>query len=58
MDPRLSPYSEVSKVLEVKQMIESMAADFTMEDQFIDDWFAASIHNWRFRGIDFDYSVI
>ena len=41
MDPRLSPYSEVSKVLEVKQMIESMAADFTMEEQFIDDWFAA-----------------
>ena len=41
VDPRLSPYSEVSKVREVKQMIESMAADFSMEDQLIDDWFAA-----------------
>ena len=43
VDPRISPYSEVSKVLEVKHMIESMAADFTMEDQLIDDclnfWF-------------------
>ena len=41
VDPRLSPYSEVSKVREVKHMIESMAADFRMEDQLIDDWFAA-----------------
>jgi hypothetical protein len=40
-DPQSSPYSVASTVGEVKALIESMAADFTMQDKFIDDWFAA-----------------